>query len=538
MALTPTADRPGITPNSMAATSDELVRFLNRPESYGDGTSAVSFKETHISWVALTDRRVYKVKKSVRFPFLDYSTQELRLHACREELRLGRRLAPDVYLGYMPITVGPLGRLQFGGDGPVVDNCVVMKRLPEARMLDRLIREKAASRADIDRLLSVLVPFYSQAVPGPEIERFATASAIERQARENLATIDSIDHGLPKSMFKRVRASQLQFLKLSSPLFAERVRAGRICDGHGDLRPEHVCMVDPPVVFDCVEFSARLRAADVISELAFLAMELDFLGVPELATAVVEGYKTRANDAVPDVLINFYKSYRACIRAKVNLLRADQQTGTAADQSRASARRYLQLASFYSTAFYRPKLFVTVGAAGTGKSTVADALADALGLEVLRTDAIRHELGGHREAGAGVGQGIYSESMTEWTYAELFARADALLRESVSVVLDGTFRDVRKRDQAIQLAHRSAAEVHFIYCRCSRELAHTRIADRIARREGLSDARPEIHDFQQEELNSAGDWPSWSVNELDTSRPVSELIAQVIDALRTPSMSH
>ena len=115
MAATLTEDLPRITASSIAVAPDELVRFLHRPESYGDGTSTVSFKETHISWVALTDRRVYKVKKPVRFPFLDYSTLELRLHACREELRLGRRLAPDVYLGLVPITIGPLDRLQFGG---------------------------------------------------------------------------------------------------------------------------------------------------------------------------------------------------------------------------------------------------------------------------------------------------------------------------------------------------------------------------------------------------------------------------------------
>jgi predicted kinase len=329
-------------------------------------------------------------------------------------------------------------------------------------------------------------------------------------------------------MFKRVRASQLQFLKLSAALFAERVCSGRICEGHGDLRPEHVCMVEPPVVFDCVEFSLPLRSADVISELAFLAMELDFLGVPELASALVEGYKTLANDAVPDALVNFYKSYRACIRAKVDLLRADQLTGPAADHARTHARRYLQLASYYATEFYHPKLFVMVGAAGTGKSTVADALADALGLEVLRTDAIRHALAGQDEPDAAVGQGIYSESMTERTYGELFSRADALLRESVSVVLDGTFRDPQRRGQAIQLAHRNAAEVHFLYCRSSRELAHSRIADRIAHRSGISDARPEIHDFQQVELNSAEDWATMPVIELDTSRSVSELTTQVI----------
>jgi aminoglycoside phosphotransferase family enzyme/predicted kinase len=531
IAMESTLAPPGTFTGSKVVAPDELVHFLHRPESYGDGTASVSFRETHISWVALTDRRVYKVKKPVRFPFLDYSTLELRLHACREELRLGRRLAMDVYLGLVPITGSPRSRLQFGGDGPVVDYSVVMKRLPEARMLDRLVREKTATHTDIERLLNVLVPFYSSAVRGPDIDQYATAAAIERQGRENLATIDATDHGLPGSLFKRVRASQLQFLKLSAARFAERVRSGRVCEGHGDLRPEHVCMVAPPVVFDCVEFSLPLRSADVISELAFLAMELDFLGVPELATALMEGYKVRAKDAVPDALVNFYKSYRACIRAKVDLLRADQLAELAADHARAHARRYLQLASYYATEFYRPKLFVMVGAAGTGKSTVADALADALGLEVLRTDTIRHALAGRREPDSDVGHGIYSDTMTQRTYSEIFSQAEALLHESLSVVLDGTFRDSTQRNRAVDLARRNAAEVHFVYCRSARALAHQRIADRIARRDGISDARPEIHDVQQEELDATADWSNLPVIALDTSRSAQESVAQVIGAM-------
>jgi hypothetical protein len=543
----------------MPDPSDELEQFLKQPASYGDSTSAVSFKETHISWVALTDRRVYKVKKPVRFPFLDYSTLERRLHACREELRLNRRLAPDVYLGLEPITRGSSGELQFGGERQVVDYCVVMKRLPERRMLDRLTREHAATRAEIDQLLSVLVPFYAGAARGPKIDRFASAEAIERQGRENLATIEQaiekgdsnllceapsgpfrqkvpvpfFDHGLPAPMFKRVRASQLQFLKLSAAVFAERIRSGRVREGHGDLRPEHVCMVDPPVVFDCVEFSLPLRSADIISELAFLAMELDFLGVSDLSAVLIDGYKTRSGDTVSDSLIHFYKSYRACIRAKVDLLRADQLSGSDADHARTHARRYLQLASYYATEFYRPHLFVMVGAAGTGKSTVAAALADALGLEHLRTDAIRHELAGGREAGAEVGEGTYSLTMTDRTYAELFIRADALLRESVSVVLDGTFRDARHRFRAVELARASAAEIHFIYCRCPRELAHTRIVDRLARRDDISDARPEIHDRQQQEFDLATDWPELPVIELETSLPVSESITATIETIRS-----
>ncbi len=338
------AQVPTISSVSTEVSADQMVRFLSQARSFKDGSRTVELQETHISWVALTDRRAYKVKKPVSFSFLDYGTLDRRLAACRDELRLGSRLAPGVYIGYQPITRDSFGNVRLGGDGTIVDYCVVMKRLPDDRMLDRLIEHGVATADDIEQLLNILVPFYETAARGVQIDQFATAGAIERQARQNLATIDSTDHGLPGSMFMRVRASQLQFLKLCAGMFAQRIRAGRVCEGHGDLRAEHVCMTSPPVVFDCVEFSQTLRSADVISELAFLAMDCDFLGAPKLGTALIEGYQARTADAPSDALTSFYKSYRACVRAKVELLRADQESGPAAVRSVTRARRYLQLA--------------------------------------------------------------------------------------------------------------------------------------------------------------------------------------------------
>jgi aminoglycoside phosphotransferase family enzyme/predicted kinase len=513
--------------------ASELAHFLSCPESYAEPTSAVSIVETHISQVFLTDTTVYKLKKTVRFPFLDYSTLDRRRAACREEVRLNSRLAPGVYAGVVPIVRGVNGELHLGGEGTELDFCVKMRRLPAERMLDRLIERGHATPEHIARLLDVLIPFYAQAARGPEIQQHASASAIEGSVRENLSLFESAGQGLCRSMFQRVRASQLQFLKLSADRFDQRIRSGHVSEGHGDLRPEHVCMLDEcAIVFDCVEFSLPLRSADVISELAFLAMELDFLGAPELARALLRGYRTRTGDDVPDSLVSFYKSYRACVRAKVELLRARQEIDSAAEHSRTRARRYLQLASFYTTEFYRPKLFVMVGAAGTGKSTVADALSDALGLEVLRTDAIRHELADRRDPDAQFGQGIYCDSMNSRTYETLFERAGALLRDAVSVVLDGTFRTPGERQRAIQLAHQHGAGVHFVYCRCPSEIARTRIASRVRRGDSLSDARPEMHDVQQEQLDTAQDLASLPMIIVNTMGSTSGVVARVIDGLR------
>jgi aminoglycoside phosphotransferase family enzyme/predicted kinase len=531
-----------LPPSAEPHSAPELVRSLLRPQAYPQSANPVTLVETHISWVFLTPERVFKVKKPVRFPFLDYSTPELRRRACEDEVRLNRRLAPDVYLGVLPITTGADGLARIGGDGPALDWCVAMKRLPAAPMFDRRITAGTATPDDMERLLDVLVPFYASAARGPEIEQHGSVAVIAANARENFSTLDGIDHGLPRPLFLRTRAGQYQFLHLAADLFARRLASGYVCEGHGDLRPEHVCLLDPPVVFDCVEFSLAFRSADVLGELAFLAMECDFLGAPDLSSALLTGYRRRTADDAPDALFRFYQSYRACIRAKVELLRAAQQDEPAAGHSRQRGRRYLQLASFHANAFQRPQLFVMLGATGTGKSTVADAVAEALGLEVLRTDAIRHELAGGNLSVEGGGwrvegeehppPGMYSDDMTCRTYDTLFERAAMLLDEAVSVVLDGTFRDVAQRDRAVRLAHEKGAGAHFLFCQAPPDVARERIAGRIARGEGISDARPELHEVHRRELDAAPDWSGPDVLPLDTTQPVGDLVRRVIDRLR------
>jgi aminoglycoside phosphotransferase family enzyme/predicted kinase len=528
-----------IEPNTGATQAvgcDNVSAFLSAAGAYPEPTRAVTVVETHISKVFLTDSTVYKLKKPVRFPFLDYSTVETRRIACLDELRLNGRLAPGVYLEVVPIVRRPGGGLQLGGDGDPVDYCVKMVRLPAERMLDHLIRRHRADSGHIERLLDVLIPFYSVARRGPDVNRLATAEAIEANARQNLNLIDSAGHeAVSHAMLQRVRCSQLQFLKSSAALFAERIEAGQVCEGHGDLRPEHVCMLpERPVVFDCVEFSLPFRAADQISELAFLAMECDWLGSPELARSLIEGYCRRTGDDAPDRLVSFYKSYRACVRAKVELLRAAQETSAIAGHSRDRARRYLQLASSYAGEFYRARLFVMMGASGTGKSTIADELAHDLGLAVLRTDTMRHELAGRREPDADYEQGIYSDAFTRLTYQNLLDQAQGLLAQSVSVVLDGTFRDPCWRHEAIELARRCGATIYFVACRCPAPLARSRIAERLARGNTDSDARPQLHDLQRRDTPPVpgGLFP---MIELDTTESSRASVDRVLTQLRETS---
>lgn len=487
----------------------------------------VTLIETHISRVFLAGEWVYKCKKPVRFAFLDYSTPELRRHACTEEVRLNRRLAPAIYLGIEPVTADADGIWTVGTAGSFVDWCVVMKRLPDERMLHHRIATATADDAEMERLLDVLLPFYDGAARGPDIDAEATTERIDGHIRENFTTLETCDHGLPRALIQRVRSAQMQFVQLTAELFRRRIAAGFIREGHGDLRPEHVCLLETPVVFDCVEFSRELRSADVVSELAFLAMECDFLGAPSLGAALLAGYRRRSGDAAPSNLISFYKSYRACIRAKVELLRAEQQTEEAAVHSRQRGRRYLQLASGYTSAFHRPLLLIVFGATGTGKSTLAASLADLLGAELLRTDVIRHE----RAADAGA-DGLYSEAMNRWTYDTLRDRAGALLGEAVSVVLDGTFRRAEQREEAKRLARQYGTGSLFVLCQCPPEVARRRIAERRARGGDPSDATPELHEVQRRELQNVAEGMDADLLVLDTTEDAALLRHRILDRLQ------
>jgi len=496
-----------------------IAAGLRRPEAHPEPTERIEEIETHISRVFLGERHVVKVKKPVAFPFLDYSTPQRRLAACRDEVRLNRRLAPDVYLGFASIgpdengraTVGPViadpeasveAPSRGSADAVPRDWCVVMRRLPDAKMLHHRIDEGGPTDAEIEALLDRLAAFYSQARRDTEVDSFGTPEAIEANVRENFTTLAPREHGLPAALFDRVRASQCQFLTLERGLFERRLRDGRIREGHGDLRPDHVCFLEPPVVFDCVEFSLGFRSSDVLSEIAFLAMECDFFGARHLAEKLFEGYRVRSGDDAGWPAFRFYEAYRACVRAKVDALRSDQTEGDDRDACLDRARRYLSLASYYALEFYRPRVVVVMGASGTGKSTVAAAVAERLGCDVISTDATRHEIFGASGEGAAYGSGHYTPQRVAAVYDVMRRRARSRLADSISVVLDGTFRDPDERDRVRALARGLGADHDFLCLECSPAEARRRIEARRDEGRSLSEARPEYHEKQREELGA------------------------------------
>jgi aminoglycoside phosphotransferase family enzyme len=322
---------------------DAVVAFLRRPEVYPERPRAVESIETHMSWVFLTDRHAYKLKKPIRWDRLDFSTPELRRRDCAEEVRLNRRLARDVYLGVVTLTLTPGGDLALDGAGEPIDWLVRMRRLPADRMLDARIARGPLAEREIRPAAALLAKFFAGAAP-VGITSAEYRARLERGVRSDRRELCRKEFGLPADRVGAIADAQLAFLEGRAELFDRRVGEGRIVDGHGDLRPEHICLVDPPAIIDCLEFSPELRAADPADELAFLALECERLGQPAVGGWFLDTYREVTCDAPPPELLRFHRDYRALRRAVIAVWHLDDPMYRDPDPWRALALRYLELA--------------------------------------------------------------------------------------------------------------------------------------------------------------------------------------------------
>jgi uncharacterized protein len=373
-----------------------LLDDLRRPEAYpSPRPSTVTQVTTHISWVFLTDREVWKLKRPVDYGFVDYTTLERRRRCCEDEVRLNRRLAPDVYLAVVPLRLGLQG-YGFGADGDVVDYAVRMRRLPHERSADALLRHAALMPEHLTRLAARLARFFGDAAPTPE---WGTIEVIRDHVTENFAQVEPfVGRLVSRETFDTVRSWQLGTLEQDPGRFQARVTQGRIRDGHGDLRLEHVYFEDAdPIVIDCVEFSERLRSGDAAADVAFLGMELTARGRVDLAERFLADFALESDDYDLYGVVDFDAGYRAWVRGKVAaFLSADPSTPPEkAARKGEEARTLFALAHSYSEARTVARPVVAIGGViGSGKSTLAEAVGRATGVPVLSSDRTRKALAG------------------------------------------------------------------------------------------------------------------------------------------------
>ena len=510
-----------------------MVRGLLRPAAYPEPTTRVSLEQTQMSFVFLTDGYAYKVKKPVDLGYLDYTTLEKRLHFCHKEMELNRRLCADAYLDVVKITHRN-NSFAIGGEGEAIEYAVRMRRLPQKRMMDALLEKNGVTDEMVSRLAEKIATFHRQADTNKEISAFGGIETIIQNTEENFSQTDKyIGRTISRWQLERIMEYTRRFIAQNKPLFAGRVKEGRIRDCHGDLHTAHICFEDGICVYDCIEFNDRFRYGDVAAEVAFLAMDLDHHGRADLSRIFVDKYIGFSRDEGLKKLLPFYKCYRAYIRGKVACFKLDDPYIHPDErrQTQQTAAGYFDLACAYVKS--KPSLFITVGLVGSGKSTLAQALAKRMGLAVISSDVTRKRLAAiprteHRFEE--FDSGIYSPEFSRKTYDTMFAQAREILSDGGSVVLEASFIKAEERQKASDIAAETGAQFFTLECNLDKELTRQRLSRRLEE-ETASDGRWEIYQLQQKLLDSVSEIPFQKRVIIDTSQPIAEIVSYVLDRI-------
>ncbi len=327
----------------------QVVEALMKPEAYGEESGQIELKQTHISFVFLTRNFVYKVKKAVDFGFLDFSTLEKRRFFCEKELDLNMRLCGDMYLEVVPITRSDV--IRINGDGATVEYAVKMKRIPEEKIMTRLLEEDKVDRKLIDKMAKIIAEFHKKAETSKRIGEFGSLPMIGTNWRENFEqTKEFIDETISPESYQLIRERINDFMKINAALFAKRVAEKRVRECHGDIHSGNIFIADKIYIFDAIEFNERFRYCDVASEIAFLAMDLEFKERSDLSSFLVERYVKYSGDQELEKVFHFYKCYRAYVRGKVISFKlkdpsVDKEEKIAATKE---AKAYFELAANYA----------------------------------------------------------------------------------------------------------------------------------------------------------------------------------------------
>jgi len=481
-------------------------------------TYPVRVVETHISVLVFVGDRVYKLRKPVHFDFLDFTDRAVREADCRREVELNRRLAPDVYLGVADIVM----------EGEAIDHMVVMRALPDERRLATLVQEGVDVDIWLARVATAVAEFHAGAGRSPAISEAGTEHALQAAWDANFdETRRFVGTILDPVADREIRHAVSRWLASQRALLEDRVAAGRVCDGHGDLQAEDIfCLDDGIRILDCIEFSDDLRYGDVCADVAFLAMDLERLGRPDAAERFVLHYEAQAGARLPRPLLHHYIAQRAYVRAKVACLEWEQGVDGADHRARALhalALRHMRRA--------RPAVVLVGGLPGTGKSTLATGLAADTGWSLLRSDEIRRELQPAARSSmprhaSGPGTGRYSPEAVGSVYEELLARARRLLEQGDPVILDASWIDAAQRAAARRIAQDTGSELMELCCTCDDSIAVARIRGRETTGDD-SEATPQVRDLMARKIDV---WPSATT--IDTSvDAAAEVLSSALRAL-------
>lgn len=475
--------------------------------------------ETHSAMLFFVGERVYKVKKPVSLGFLDFRSLDARRHACAEELRLNRRLAPDVYLDTYDV---------LDSAGTPVEAVLVMQRLPDHLALSELVRAGVDVRPHLLAVARRLAAFHAAAPTSAAVEQAGSPARLRRSWEEGLDQLAAwAGPSLEPSCVAQLRGLALRYLDGRAPLLERRRVTGCLRDGHGDLLAADVyCLPDGPRILDCLDFDPQLRYGDVLLDVAFLAMDLEDLGRPELAARFLSDYAEHSGMHWPSSLAHHYVAYRASVRSKVSFVRSAQGDLPAIAHGRL-------LAELAADHLHRGavRLVLVGGLPGTGKSTVSARLAQASGWVLLRSDVVRKQQAGlaaEARAAASYGSGLYSAQRTSETYDVLLGRARTALSLGESVVLDASWSSADRRSAARQLARETCSDLVELRCVAPPDVTGSRLRERARGGIDASDA-----DGAVAAQMAAGFDPWPEATELPTEQP-TDRTADLAAALSGP----
>lgn len=526
-------------PDAAVGSQQTLIAALQRPDVYEDHVSRVTLLETHISYVLLTGPYAYKIKKSVDLGFLNFTALEARRRYCEEEIRLNRRLAPDIYLDVVPIAGTPT-RPILSGPGPAIEYAVRMREFPQESLLSRMLSMGTLRAGHIDALAARVADFHAAADVAPSNGRFGRPHDIHGLALDNFRAIEPLLTG--DAEIRDVAAlrdwSEREY-RARLAVFDRRRRDGFVRECHGDLHLGNIAWVDDAAtVFDCIEFNDEMRWGDVLSEVAFTVMDLEDRGRSDLAFRYVNAYLERTGDYAGLAVFRFYLVYRAMVRAKVGALSRRKAPAGGERAQEDVYRGYLALATRYTNEASQA-IVVTNGVAGSGKSTAAGALAESIGAIRIRTDIERkrlHGLAANARTGSPLDAGLYAADATERTYRAVGALVRHVAAGGFVAIVDGTFLKRWQRDLFRGVAREM--DIPFVILRMKAGLAaiRQRLVERGQRRDGPSEADGAVLEHQLGTLEEITGEEADALIEYDaeaaTSVAVAAARAAIFDRIR------